>query len=170
MIDIKSLWNHMKEIGFVVNSNNCNGLKMWQPLKKFYTNCQYDECKEIKIDKEIKQLTSLIKYSSNDSDDESATIKIGNTTLKNTKQADHFVIQHFRIAKLHNYKLPLVKLLQIAYNAGQVESEIAKQTYSDEVVEFYKSNNLGYINTFVNNKDTKAVVKRIARIRKTHRS
>jgi hypothetical protein len=58
--------------------------------------------KEIKINIEINRLASSVKYSSNDADDQSATIKIRNTTLKNANPADHFVIQHFRIAKLQS--------------------------------------------------------------------
>jgi hypothetical protein len=59
----------------------------------------------------------------------------------------------------------LVKLLQIAHNVGQVESEIAKRTYSDEIVKFYNANNLGYINTFVGDKYAKTIVKKTARMR-----
>ena len=77
------------------------------------------------------------------------TIKINDIVLTNSKSVDHFIIQHLRIPTMLNYKLPLIKILQLAYNAGHVKSEFEKGTYHKDIAKFYHEHKLSEISTYL---------------------
>lgn len=61
----------------------------------------------------------------------------------------HFLLQLGRIIK-NNPEGSYLRLMQIAYNIGQLEAEIRKsEAYTDEMKQFYDNNELAFIETYV---------------------
>lgn len=56
------------------------------------------------------------------------------------------MIQHFRIPIMTNYQVPLIKLFQIAYNAGQLK---ASQQLTEQQGAFYKHHHLGEMSQYM---------------------
>ena len=144
-MDVPLLWLHLVNVGYIVRKNGYDGLQMWQPFKELYSKYSSET---FEISDKIKKLSNDLSYT-HDETHEDVTIKISNSILTNSKEQDHFIIQHFRIPIMLDHKLPLVKLLQIAYNVGQAKAEFEKGTYSEEITSFYKKNNLSELSTFV---------------------
>ena len=148
-MNAQSLWNHVSNVGYVVRKNGFDGLKMWQPFKDFYSQYEIAGYEQyVPINENIKQLTKQINYFSEDVNHEDVVIKINNIEVYNSNETDHFIIQHFRIPSMMN-RLPLVKILQIAYNVGQARAEFEKETYNGDIRKFYTENKLSEISTFI---------------------
>lgn len=150
-MNVQSLWNHVLNAGYVVRKTKCDGLKMWQPFKDFYSGYEIEgyETNFPSVNAKIRELSKEVNYKSEDIDHNNVTINIGKTKLTNSKETDHFIIQHFRVPEASNYKLPLVKILQIAFNAGQAKAEFENNTYNEEIVNFYKTNKLSEVTSFI---------------------
>ena len=69
--------------------------------------------------------------------------------IDNTIESQHFLAQHFRLPILCDFTLPIVKLAQIAYNAGQFKAERDNGVYNKEVLDFYDRHQLDSISTYV---------------------
>lgn len=105
----------------------------------------------IKIDDNIKYISKSF-YNPGGKEDEDSTFNYDGITLHNKKEINHFFIQHFRIPKLMNYEVSVLKLLQIAYNAGQFKAEREnKKSYSKKILNFYDKYNLDKISAFAKN-------------------
>jgi hypothetical protein len=122
-------------------------MQMWQPLKNMYSNYKLDT--DIQLNDSFVELTTKVHYNANDTNHEDVTIMINGSSLVNKNETDHFIIQHFRIPTMVKSPLPLVKLLQIAYNIGQAKAEFEKKTYDDRVISFYKEHKLDSLNTYI---------------------
>lgn len=86
-------------------------------------------------------------------EDDEAKITIGEHTLSNKIEQEHFLVQLFRIPKLANFELPFVKLMQLAYNAGQLQAKLDTNAYEADVTSFINQNNLINIDTYISNPD-----------------
>lgn len=148
-MDVENLWNHVLNHGYTVRKNGLNGLEEWQPLKNLYSTYEIGTTKNVPINEKIKGLVQKVNYACQDKDHNDVTIEICDIKLTNSKETDHFIIQHLRIPTMLDFTLPLVKILQIAYNAGQVKAEIEKDTYHQKIVKFYEENKLSDLTTFV---------------------
>jgi hypothetical protein len=149
---VKDLWQHVLDIGYITRKTGCDGLQMWQPLKNFYSKYEIksnNSENEVPVNDTIKKLSEQVKYTAHDQNHDNVDVKINDTQLKNSKETDHFIIQHIRIPMTTSFKLPLVKLLQIAYNVGQAKAEFEKNTYNEGIKYFYKEHKLSDITTFV---------------------
>ncbi len=148
MPTLQELWTDTFCIGYNVRKNRDDGLQSWQPLKEKYSRYQLDDDKLISI-KDLPAVTYIVD--SEDHDNNNVTMTINGTTLQNTNEVHHFFIQHFRIPRMGNNKLSILKVLQIAYNAGQFACERGKRTYKDDLIAFYVTNKLGDITAYVDN-------------------
>ena len=161
-MNVAALWNSICEKGYLVRKQEQDGLKMWQPLKNHFS-CYEISGHEIdypQINDKIFELSHDVDYLFEDTDHNAVTININGTLLTNSKESDHFVIQHLRIPKMLDYRLPLVKILQIAYNVGQASAEFEKDTYHEDVKKFYNDNRLSEINSFIDKEiSLKSIVK-----------
>jgi len=150
IMDLQSLWLLMSNIGYVVRKSGCNGLEMWQPFKDFYSKYEVaDFPGGVPLNESIKKLAQVIHYVNKDEKHDEVTITIASNVLHNSRDTDHFLIQHFRIPIMQKYTLPLVKILQIAYNVGQARAEIEKGTYSKAINNFYIENKLDDPSTYL---------------------
>ena len=50
-----------------------------------------------------------------------------------------------------------MKLMQVAYNIGQLKAQNKIKKYDDKLMEYYKSNNLNNVNTFIEINELKLV-------------
>jgi hypothetical protein len=145
------LWNHVVEAGYNVRKSKCNGQNMWQPFKNLYSKYQVKDQAKIIVNNSIDDLIKQINYVKNedDSDHLNVNITVKNLLFENKIEIHHFIIQHFRIPLMEKNELSLVKLLQIAYNVGQAQSELENKTYDEHIIEFYNENKLNKLETFI---------------------
>ena len=152
-MNLEELWLDTIKIGNEVRKKKWDGQKEWQPLKEKYGNYYFKKPNDkIKIKDSFKNIKDKTKYKVKKKDKEHQKVKlvVNGSELDNTKEIHHFFIQHFRIPIMGDFELPIIKILQIAYNAGQFEAERENNTYSDEVTNFYDENALGRLDTYVN--------------------
>jgi hypothetical protein len=64
-------------------------------------------------------------------------------------ESEHFFIQHYRILVTSNFELSPMKLMQVAYNIGQLKAENNINKYDEKLMEYYKLNKLNDVNTFI---------------------
>jgi len=151
---LKNLWEDIIAAGFDVRSERRDGLKFWQPYKLKYVNYILEGYENnIHLKESFKDLSESLnyKYTSSPKDQSDAQLDIAGTKLDNKIETNHFLIQHFRIPKIENYNLPLVKILQIAYNVGQLKAVFENEkVFDNKIKEFYYGNNLDNISTYVN--------------------
>lgn len=146
---LKELWEEMVNVGYKIRKQRENGLVSWQPYKKLYASAiiiGYEE--GIPLKKSFMDLSESLPYFYEDEEHNDAQMVVEGVRLDNQIETNHFFIQHFRIPKLGKYKLPVLKLLQIAYNAGQLRA-VFEENFEKSIKDFYGNNNLGDITTYV---------------------
>lgn len=149
---LQQIWYDMSNTGYLVRKNHKDGLQAWQPYKEKYSKYLFsNNQKKIVLKQSFIDLTDKIKYTFNDKIEHSdASIVTNNETLDNNKETDHFIIQHFRIPKMLDFQLPVVKFAQIAYNIGQARAVFMyENSYNDNIKNFYNQNNLDQISTYI---------------------
>lgn len=67
----------------------------------------------------------------------------------------HFYLQHSKIPTLNFTEGTLTRLMQIAYNAGQLEAEWNDKIYTNELKKYYTENNLKNMGTYMNKANLK---------------
>lgn len=146
------LWDQMVNHGYYVRIHDKNGLEEWQPYKKLYSNYYLEGLDGIDIDNHVKYLCGEF-YKPHGKEDEESIFEYGDLKLKNTIDYNHFFVQHCRIPKLMDYKVSVLKFLQIAYNAGQFSAErkLNKDSYDQKILDFYDQNSWNNIDTFAKN-------------------
>jgi hypothetical protein len=134
-ITIEKLWAEFEKYGFEVRSKSKLGNDAWQVVKKNFSDCPFSKWNEPSVSyyKTMKELhlygdTIVDKDGKevNDNDDHSIW------------ELHHFMIQHGRI--VNNNKPSLMRLAQIAYNAGQLRAERrnnGNNAYSAKQIEYY---------------------------------
>jgi len=126
-VTLKDMYNRVAEYGYCVRKNRLDGLKMWLLLKDTLSTVFGKKTYRWNI--ESSQISG--EYS-----------KLGSKYIGHLEHVDedemdqwekeHFLVQHIRI--LHESPEPtIVKMLQVAYNTGQLKSEM------EESSEFYEN-------------------------------
>jgi hypothetical protein len=137
---LKEEWQQMIQYGYNIRKNNLNGLDEWQPIKK-------------KLEKRNGNipLKTFIRdtFSQSYEDNPDVKMTVGQTVLNFSVESEHFFIQHVRIILMSGVEISILKLLQIAYNAGQFKAMRENNMYNQEVLECYDRNNLDQIETYV---------------------
>lgn len=147
------LWNEIKLLGQEVRSKKLDGLVAWGKVKGKLSNyVMATHSDGIQLNKQFEELSESLDYKREEDDTDHAKVilSMGDIVLDNTVDYEHFFIQLFRIPKMMNYKLPVVKIMQIAYNVGQFTSCIAEGVYQPDIVLFFYENNLENLLTYVN--------------------
>ena len=142
-ITIEKLWSDFEKYGFEVRSKSKLGNDAWQVVKKNFSDCAFSEWNEPSVSY-YQTMKGLHLYGDtidkdgnevNDNDDHSIW------------EPHHFMIQHGRI--VNNNKPSLMRLAQIAYNAGQLRAERSKngdEAYSTEQIAYYDNPKTGTTN------------------------
>jgi hypothetical protein len=149
-LNLSQLWHETYNFGVHVRKNNKDGFVEWGPLKTKYSKYYIANNDDgIPLLDSFKEFEEKLVYNLeiNDLDHLNVVMEI-NSKIMNNKD-HHFFIQHFRIPKMFNYKLTVVKLLQIAYNAGQLKADMDDNRYDGDIISFYTQNSLYDIKTYV---------------------
>jgi len=151
MDQIKTDWESTKAHGYNVRKDYLttktqyqSGIREWQPLKNHFA--LYPQIFDLS-----KNYPRNYPYALGcDTEDHSDSMFVLKTiTLHNEHEQDHFFIQHFRIVELCEKKLSYVKLMQIAYNAGQFKAQNEVRKYRKEVMSYYDENKLSELETYI---------------------
>jgi hypothetical protein len=151
---MEELFNLVKNYGYIVRSNELDGLQSWNKIK---STLQSICCKELEWSMNLKTLASephaseplningaynyiyiKLKMKGEDNEEEKCNPNW---------EKYHFFLQLARIPK-NNPKCDLVRLCQIAYNLGQLSAVYNDAIYTENVKRFYEINNLGDIITY----------------------
>lgn len=148
MNTLQKNWDIMVQIGFEVRSNNKNGFDEWQPYKLKY-NYKID----FSLLPSFQELVNSLNYQSFDAEHEKVLILINDQLLNNKIETEHFFVQHFRIPKMVGKIISITKLMQIAYNVGQLKAVFQNENVFDEnIKKYYVMHRLNKLDTYVDNK------------------
>lgn len=175
--DIKDQFTKTILYGYETRKNNQDGLKLWIKYKENSLNSKNyryrisnkikDLIKKVNYhftdDQEI-QLESLCTINNIEINNikfdntygsrfkikgEINNIQNNNEKKININKPNHFLIQLFRIPKMSDDSLSHLKLMQIAYNIGQLKFEFEQNTFDKTIENFFKENSMEEINTYV---------------------
>ena len=150
MATVKDLWSSMVTVGYNVRKTGLDGLAEWQPYKTKFGNATFYGKKKLALEHSFKTFCDGLEYLTTDADHSDAIVEISSTSrLDNKIENHHFIIQHFRLAKMENFELTVLRLAQLAYNVGQAKAEFEMAAYDDEVISFYAANNLSNLQTYM---------------------
>lgn len=164
---LELLFENIKVYGRYVRINGLNGLEYWNRIKNFLQRPEQkegldkldkiigDEWKievELSSGKKSSNIEEIYNYVHGDKENE---LKIfGEEGDKETKsleqkvwEQNHFFIQLIRIPK--NNKPCLIRLLEIAYNLGQLSVCLEKSNFSSKAIDYFKSNNLDKLDVYI---------------------
>jgi hypothetical protein len=149
---LKDYWYEVYHYGYRVRMYEPeSGMERWQFYKNLYSSIP----DQIQMSSGYKKLFESVKYKPAGIEDVDATVTIAQHEYINNVEKFHFLVQLFRIPKLSNFRVPFIKALQIAYNAGQLQALIDKDEYDQELVDFINENRLNEITTYFENPDQK---------------
>lgn len=147
------LFDNFIKIGYEVRLNKKNGLLEWQ---KYKNDTQMIKIKDydngITLNEKFIFLANSLLYTvnKNDNNHTNVILKLEKTILSNCIETHHFLIQHFRIPIMCQYRLPVNKILQIAYNIGQLKAVFENENiFSENVKCFYQKHQLDKFVTYV---------------------
>lgn len=134
------LFKKVKTYGYFTRTNNLDGLEQWEKLKQVLS--KYPIIK-IKWDSAIKIHYSYMKNELHIKED------ITETPDHETWQKHHFYLQHARIPTLNPNEANIIRLMQIAYNVGQLQALWDDEFYTDKLKKYYLDYKLGEMTTYM---------------------
>ena len=165
---LSELFENIKVYGRYVRSNSLNGLDGWANIKQFLSNpgnsiavqqintilgTEWNLSVQIETSN-ISDLDQIYEHVHGSNDGQLHMYGEENDDVSKSLDPDtwskyHFYLQLVRIPK--NNKLDLIRLLQIAYNLGQLSCVIEsdKQIYNKQVIDFFETNKLNDISTYI---------------------
>jgi hypothetical protein len=135
---IVNLWEELINFGYNVRKNNKDVKLAWTEVKKILPEVQFEWTK-----KSEKFYNDLVDLGLTKADTPEAA-----GMIQSIWERQRFLLEHGRII-LINPKGSLLRLLQIAYNAGLFKFELEKQLYLPEQMRYYIVNELNKITTYV---------------------
>jgi len=157
---MEKLFNTVINYGYYVRFNNLNGLDAWNTIKALINTNQ-------ELNTNISSIIGHWNITLNINGENISDIPLIYNHLKNEMnlhgddkdqeeyklsdeqwQRNHFYLQLARIPK--NNSCNLLRLLQVAYNIGQLVCEMKRKNFTSDYISFFLMNRLYSINTFVN--------------------
>jgi mannose-6-phosphate isomerase-like protein (cupin superfamily) len=159
------LFENIKVYGRYVRTNRLDGLEYWNRIKLFISRPEQkvgmDELNKIIGNKwtigvklnSTKQSVNIeeiyqfvhgedgLKIYGEEGDEESKSLEHG------VWEQNHFFLQLIRIPK--NSELNLIKLLQVAYNLGQLSVCLESGNFSSKAIDYFKLNNLDKLESYI---------------------
>jgi len=173
--DMASIFKTIVEYGYsirkfilLIEPKDNIGLNAWRMIKETFADFKFQTesgeiLSKIKVNKKlIDEIQELIKnklynFDVTDKDQEKVELIISSIKLNNEVEQDHFFIQHYRILNTSNFELSPMKLMQVAYNIGQLKAQNKMNKYDDKLMEYYIAHELNNIKTFVDIDNIKLV-------------
>lgn len=151
--EFEKIFNEVINFGHKTRFSGGDGLKTWISIKEKYGSYKIINSNGlVQLRQEFIELMNFVDYhvEENDKDHENVTLNINEYEFKNKNTPHHFLVQHFRIPVMGGYKLPVIKIFQIAYNIGQLKAVFEKENvYDKKFIEFYYKNRFDKFSTFV---------------------
>lgn len=151
---LNNFFEKIKTFGFYIRSNKFDGLEKWNLLKH---ECLDSLAKKINLNDYYWDINWKLNDNLDDKISDLNLIYLHFLTLlqisdENDKEEDnweqkHFFLQLIRIIK--NNKINFIRIMQIAYNIGQLEAEY--EWYDQNVKNIYKINHLNIMSSYVSN-------------------
>ena len=135
-MNLRRLFDIMKKYGINTRKNNpTKGLENWNKIKTTLPSIQIQWLPHVKeMYRYMKEILGIIE------DEKDA--------LNHTQwEYHHFFLQHVRIPTLNFNQGLLMRLMQIAYNAGQYSA--CTDHYSAELKKYYIDNKLDCLKTYI---------------------
>jgi hypothetical protein len=166
-LDIEEVFNMIIDYGcnvrkfiLLTKPKDNIGLNAWRMIKETFGDFKFltlsgETLSKITVNKKLIELIeSLIKdkeyrFDEDDKDQEKVKLTINSIELDNQIEPHHFFIQHYRILVTSNFELSPMKLMQVAYNIGQLKAQNKIHKYDEKLMDYYKENKLNNVNTFV---------------------
>ncbi len=166
-VDIEEVFNTIIDYGctirkFILLTEPAEniGLNAWRMVKESFSNFRFktksgEILSKVKVNKKlVEKINKLIdnkkyNYDADDKEQERVKLDIESIELDNQVESGHFFIQHYRILVTSNFELSPMKLMQVAYNIGQLKAQNKIIKYDDKLMEYYKLNKLNDVNTFI---------------------
>jgi len=129
-----------------MNGESIDGRSIWQNIEREVDGVNIVDLKYREELKNIyKNMDKLIKkYKMEDSEME--------------PKSNHFFMQLKNLVeKKSNFEIKMNRVLQLAYNAGQLSIYIDNNKLPEDIIEFVKSNNLLDLDTYVSIKDQETI-------------
>ena len=148
---MEELFNLIKNYGYIVRTNNLDGLTSWNEMKATLSTINCAELTwNIKLRNLNRKKITNLKNAYNYVHGYLGMLGEDNLTEKKDLNWEkfHFFLQLVRIP----YKNPdceLVRLCQIAYNLGQLSAVYDDAVYIPNVKQFYEMNNLDKMSTYI---------------------
>lgn len=139
---MEELFNLIKNYGYIVRTNNLDGLASWNEMKTLLVSIRCEgliwNINLINLNQEsINGIENAYNYVRN-----TLGMKGEDTDPKGPNwEKFHFYLQLVRIP-YNNPDCNLVRLAQVAYNLGQLSAVYEDAVYSPDVKRFYSMNNL----------------------------
>jgi hypothetical protein len=136
---LEILFSQVTKYGKYVRSNKLDGLLQWNKIKDILlmskVKCNwYPQVKTI-----FSYMKTELKIQEHEEDTESHEVW----------EKHHFYLQHGRIPSLNFNDGTLVRIIQIAYNVGQLEALWDDEFYTQEMKNYYRLNHLNNINSYM---------------------
>lgn len=144
MEKIEDLFEKIIRWGYDTRSKKFDGLKRWNVMKDILSESKVKGSWNPKVKEFFVEMRSTLKIQ--ECKDE---FKGSNEDIQREWEKHHFYLQHARIPTLNFSEPTLVRLMQIAYNAGQLRAEWNNDFYNKEKRDFYESNHLDNIHTYM---------------------
>lgn len=160
------LFENIKVYGRYVRTNGLDGIEYWNRVKLFLSRPEQREglnelnkiignkwTIEVKLgSKKSSKIEEIYEYVHGEGEDK---LRIyGEGEDKKSKSLEHSVweqnhlfLQLIKIPK--SGELNLIKLLQVAYNLGQLSTCLEKGNFSSRAIDYFKSNNLDKLETYI---------------------
>ena len=158
---IYELFNEVVDYGFQVRTKKLNGLNLWNAIKSDFNtdsgNCKWiltvnipndasdEDIEENDLNKIYDFYHDVLGMRGGDEDSE----KLDANDKKGKKEWEkyHFFLQLARIPK--NNDCSMLRLMQVAYNIGQLKAVMETGFYSKDARTFLDENNLTKLDTYV---------------------
>lgn len=145
MEKIEELFEKIIGWGYNTRSKKLDGLKRWNIMKDILSQSKVKGSWNQKVKEYFVEMRSTLKIQ--ECKDE---FKGTPEDIQREWEKHHFYLQHARIPTLNFSEPTLVRLMQIAYNAGQLRAEWNNDFYNKDMRDFYGTNRLDNIHTYMN--------------------
>ena len=134
--NMEKLWSDIMNYGLKVRSKRLNGLDMWVQLKGKLSEITYEGQWSMQF-KDIKEY--MMK--------EFGLVEDVSHILKDIWEKHHFYLQHANIPSSNNCSF--VRLMQIAYNAGQLKAIFDDPIFTKDMKDYYDNMHLNEMTTYM---------------------
>lgn len=137
---LQTAWDIVKKYGKHVRILKLDGLKAWNKIKPILLSIDTTGQWKSRIYEIYNHMKSTLGIVEKETDID-----------HNTWEKHHFYLQHARIPNNNRKNPPFYRLLQIAYNAGQLEAIFDDPFYTAKLKKYYYDNKLNKLETYMSN-------------------